>query len=487
VGGGSTDRDVAQLDLATLEALVELIPDAAVAADVAGRIRAVNQLAAELFDHPAADLVGATVELLVPEALRDRHRDQHRRYLVAPRARRMGAGIDLSGRRRDGSEFPVDIALAPVATDEGPMVLATIRDLTERRREQAAQAHLAAIVESTNDAVAATDLDGVVTSWNPGAERLLGYRAEEMLGQPIYEVVAPEFRDGLARARRQIIEGETVAPFESRRLRKDGTLVDVEITLSAIHDRSGRLLGVSGVFRDITERRRAEAERARAQREREELGMLAERERIARDLHDLVIQRVFGAGMSLSAVAGLVEDAIASRLNQVVDELDAVISDIRATVFDLERHGTAANLRAEVLELTSEAAHALGHDPVVRFSGLVDQAVPEEVAEQVRAVVNEALANVARHAHATATTVEVSVDEDELVVLVVDNGVGLGTPSRSSGLRNLRERAAALGGSLEVGPGERGGTALAWRVPLPSAAGSGTGSGSAVPAAMADD
>src|SRR3546814_2175428 len=91
----------------------------------------------------------------------------------------MGAGLDLHGRRKAGTEFPVDISLALIATESGTIVVAAIRDLTERRREQAAQAHLAAIVESTNDAVAATDLAGIVSSWNPGAERLLGFRAEE--------------------------------------------------------------------------------------------------------------------------------------------------------------------------------------------------------------------------------------------------------------------------------------------------------------------
>src|SRR3546814_3740372 len=124
-----------------------------------------------------------------------------------------------------------------------------------------------------------------------------------MIGRSIFTVVDEAFTAPLAAARERVSAGEHVGSFETRRRDKDGHAVEVEVTLSAIHDADGRIVGISGVFRDISERRRAEAELAQAQRAREELMMLADRERIARDLHDLVIQRVFAAGMSLPPVA----------------------------------------------------------------------------------------------------------------------------------------------------------------------------------------
>src|SRR3546814_18935492 len=134
----------------------------------------------------------------------------------------MGAGLDLHGRRKAGTEFPVDISLALIATESGTIVVAAIRDLTERRREQAAQAHLAAIVESTNDAVAATDLAGIVSSWNPGAERLLGFSAAEMIGRSIFTVVDDAFTAPMAAARERVGAGEQVGPFGTRRGDTDG-------------------------------------------------------------------------------------------------------------------------------------------------------------------------------------------------------------------------------------------------------------------------
>lgn len=471
--GSALDLD-RPLDTALVAALVELIPDAAIVVDDGGRIRHANHLAAELFGYAPGELAGSDLDQLIPETLRESHRGHLGRYVRAQEVRPMGSGLDLRGRRQDGREFPVDVSLAPLATDGGTIFVAAIRDLTERRREQAAQAHLAAIVESTNDAIAATTPDGIVTSWNAGAERLLGYTADEMMGQPIFVVVADEFRAPLVAARQRVLGGERVSAFESRRRRKDGTLVDVEVTLSAITDRGGEVRGVSGVFRDITERRRAEAELARVQRDLAELALLGDRERIARDLHHRVIQRVFACGMTLQSVAALaVRPEVAERIRHIIDELDAVTTEIRSTIFALEqRQQEVGRLRRRVLSLAHDAGADLGHDPIVRFSGPVDTAVPPEVGKHVEAVVREALANVARHAHASATTVDLAVD-GELVVTVADNGIGMTDTTGSGGLDELRSRATELGGWMTVVSNSRGGTTLEWRVSLAGTAGKG--------------
>jgi len=464
----STEQPNQELDWSLLETVLQLSPDPALAVDGRGRIQAVNRLAAELFGYGPDELAGASLETLVPERFRGAHTQHRSGYTASPHARRMGAGLDLWGRRKDGSEFPVDISLAPVAGPEGTVVVAAVRDMTERRQEQAAQAQLAAIVESTDDAVIAVDVEGQVTSWNRGAEQLLGYRADEVVGRPVALLVPEDRLDELADCHRRVLEGRRVEPFETLRRGKDGSEVEVEVVLSAMRDRStGAVLGMSELVRDITERRRAQAELDRAQREHERFAMLADRERIARDLHDLVIQRIFAAGMALQSILGQVDRPEArDRVNGVVDELDATITEIRSTIFELEHHAHAPALRAGVLDAAEGAAHTLGHEPVVRFDGPVDSAVPPSIAEQVLTVLREALSNVARHAQATSTRVDLSVDGD-LVLRVADNGVGMDGATRTSGLRNMRRRAEALGGTQKISAPSGGGTLLEWRVPLP--------------------
>jgi PAS domain S-box-containing protein len=451
-----------------LATVLQLSPDGALMVDAGGRIHDANDLAAELFGYAPDDLTRRSIEDLIPERFRPRHASQRADYSQAPHPRRMGAGLELWGRRRDGTEFPVDVSLAPVPTPAGTMVLAAVRDMTERRSEQADQAQLAAIMESTDDAVIGTDPGGTITSWNPGATRLLQHEAGEIIGQPLSVVVPAEVRADLDELRRRAMAGEHVPPFETRRRRRDGVDIDVEATLSAIRDKRGHVLGVAGVLRDITDRLTARAERARAERQRQQIAMLTDRERIAHDLHDVVIQRLFAAGMRVQTAVQLLADRpeVAARLAAVVDELDGTIADIRTTIFQLEARPTAAEgLRSKVLDLLATLATTLGHEPVAHFDGPIDAAVPPAIAEQVLAVVREALTNVARHAHATTSHVEIAAGR-ELTVRVTDDGVGIGEPARRSGLRNMGQRAAQLGGHFEVNRRPAGGTEVVWRVPL---------------------
>jgi signal transduction histidine kinase len=208
----------------------------------------------------------------------------------------------------------------------------------------------------------------------------------------------------------------------------------------------------------------------RAEQTLRALDMANERDRIARDLHDLVIQRVFGAGMRLSSMVPAMPAATGDRLRDVVEELDNVIADIRTTIFDLTAQEVAGRgLRTDVLELTNDAAERLGYRPQVRFIGAVDTIADREVADQYLAVLRESLSNVVRHADATAVEVTVSADSKELVLVVADNGTGVdpdSPPASGFGLRNMEARAASLGGVCRVRPNVPRGTVLEWRVPL---------------------
>ncbi|WP_327733958.1 GAF domain-containing protein [Streptomyces nojiriensis] len=213
-------------------------------------------------------------------------------------------------------------------------------------------------------------------------------------------------------------------------------------------------------------------ELADRRRDAEQMSLLEDHDRIARDLHDLAIQRLFATGMTLQSAQRFVDHPQASeRLARAVDDLDATIKIIRSTIFGLRAHeapGGASTLRTRLVGALDEAAAVLGFAPALRTEGLIDTGVPPAVADDVLAVVGEALTNVARHAEATRAEVSIAAAEGTLTVTVTDNGVGLAEGGRRGGLRNLAERAERLGGRMEVagrGEGERG-TCLEWKVPL---------------------
>lgn len=207
-------------------------------------------------------------------------------------------------------------------------------------------------------------------------------------------------------------------------------------------------------------------DRTQALADRQELAVISDRERIARDLHDIVIQRLFATGLQLQGVAAMTgDDAVTARLDGAVADLDDTIKAIRGTIFELQdRRGES--LRAAIRSLVKEYVPVLGFTPVVRTSGPVDTAVPPALGSQLLAVLREAVSNVARHALADSAEVDVVVAGDRLELRVADDGVGLPAEVSESGLRNARRRADDLGGTLEVTPvGERG-TVLVWLVPL---------------------
>jgi signal transduction histidine kinase len=210
-------------------------------------------------------------------------------------------------------------------------------------------------------------------------------------------------------------------------------------------------------------------ELADRRRDAEEIAVLQDRDRIARDLHDLAIQRLFATGMTLQSAGRFIEhQEAAERVVRAVDDLDETIKIIRSTIFGLRsRDGSArSGLRARVVRAVGEAAPVLGFAPSVRMEGLIDTHVSRETADHLMAVLSEALTNIARHARADRAAVALETDGREIRLTVTDNGVGLPEGGRRSGLRNMAERAEQLGGALHTRSPDGGGTELEWRVPV---------------------
>jgi hypothetical protein len=250
---------VQHLDDHRFEGLLEAAPDAMVCVDADGRIALVNAQTERLFGYGRDELVGQPVEILVPDAVRDIHPARRAGYVTDPRPRPMGAGMELAGRRRDGSTFPAEISLSAIDTEEGILVSAAVRDVTQRQLAAETAAQLASIIQSSHDAVIGKTLDQVITSWNPGAERLYGYTATEVTGRHIEMIIPAEDREREAAVVTAVARGERADQYQTRRLRKDGTMVEVSLTLSPIADRTGTIIGVATVARDVTERQRADA------------------------------------------------------------------------------------------------------------------------------------------------------------------------------------------------------------------------------------
>ncbi|KRE41566.1 GAF domain-containing sensor histidine kinase [Knoellia sp. Soil729] len=206
---------------------------------------------------------------------------------------------------------------------------------------------------------------------------------------------------------------------------------------------------------------------ATAQTDRARSVLYEDRDRIARDMHDHVIQRLFATGMSLQSAARASTPAVRDRLDRAVDDIDSAIKDIRHTIFGLHRQVGSRALTSEISAICRDASVTLGFPPELRLTGRTDD-LDESVAVDVLAVLREGLSNAARHAGATAVQVSVEVGDD-VTVSVVDDGQGLGPGTRRSGLDNLARRARHRGGSMELGPGESAGTRLVWTVPVDEA------------------
>ncbi|MGW7684030.1 GAF domain-containing protein [Kribbella sp. NPDC054772] len=207
-------------------------------------------------------------------------------------------------------------------------------------------------------------------------------------------------------------------------------------------------------------------DRAQAQRDQAMIAVLEDRDRIARDLHDLVIQRLFATGLQLQSMQHLVQPEARGRIGSAVEDIDTTIRDLRAAIFELLHQPGRSSLRSDVQSLAAEYAEPLGFAPRLNCVGPLDTVVPTVARPQILATIRESLSNVVRHARATAVTIDVVVTGNEVVARVADNGVGIGPGERQSGLRNLRERAEALGGSVSVRPNEPHGTVVELTAPL---------------------
>jgi PAS domain S-box-containing protein len=256
-------EDAVQESEVRKRAILDASLDALITIDDAGTVVEFNPAAERIFGYDAQEAIGADLaDLVVPPKRREPFRSTFRRYLETGRADWLNQRIELNAMRKDGSTVPVEVTFTATAGDP-PMFTGYVRDVTERRRSEDIQRRLALIVESSEDAILSKDRNAIITSWNRGAENLYGYTAEEAIGSPVAMLVPDHLKGEDIRILNRILADERLHHYETTRVRKDGGIVEVELSVSAIKDTLGNIVGASVIAHDITERKRIEEQRVK--------------------------------------------------------------------------------------------------------------------------------------------------------------------------------------------------------------------------------
>lgn len=347
-------------------------------------------------------------------------------------------------------------------------------------RPDAERSLLAAVVESSDDAIITKDLDGIITSWNRGAEIVFGYRAEEMVGRSVM-VLIPEW---LQKEEPEILEkirrAEKIDHYETTRRRKDGTLIEVSLTVSPIRDPAGAIIGASKIARDISFRRATEI----AARSADGLARIvaaeeATRNRIARDLHDHLGQKMTGLRLMIERLydecgdAGSLSESfklIRRSAEEIDQDLGFLSWELRPT--ELEEVGLADALRTYLGEWSRQyrIPAAFQRYPKDQFHL---SRLASSIETNVYRAAQEALNNIWKHAEASTVAMIVRRDEETLIVVIEDDGKGFDAEGHTTesgpggfGIFSMRERMTQIGGSLEIESGSEGGTSIILTVPI---------------------
>jgi PAS domain S-box-containing protein len=483
-----------------LEAMFQASTDALIVVDEDGRIELASPAAETLFGYRLVEIEGQPVELLMPQDRRQRH-EQHRvGYVKDPEGRPMGMGLDLLGRRKDGSVFPVDISLVPMSMSGRLLVGASVRDATERRRGEDLLRFVNEISQrvlaggSTADMLAITaqrarSLIGAAVAWvavpDPAGGHQMVVAAADGDGSSGFVGASVPRASSLAaqvmaEGQTLLVEDMTAEPAVLHEARVVGLGPGLYIPMLSEAGSPGALVlarsqsepafgtGEVSMAEVFASSAALVLALGSARQSLENLRMTSEQERIARDLHDTVIQRLFALGMRLQAGERLADGPVAERIRGAVDAIDQVIREIRETIFDLNRPGSSdPNLRQMLRGVAAESAEQLGFTPRLAFQGPVEAAVGDELAQHLVMVLREALSNVSRHARATTVDVVLTASDGSVTLNVADDGIGMQEGlSAGHGLENMKTRARHLGGQLVVTGRSPSGTLLQWQVPI---------------------
>jgi len=452
-----------------LRAILDTAVDGIITIDHRGIIESANPAAQQIFGYRAAELLGQNVSLLMPLPDRAAHDGYIARYLQTGQARIIGLGREVTGRRKDGSLFPMDLAVSEVKLKDRTLFTGFIRDISARKEAEIVLRHYAALVESSDDAIIGKTVDGYVTSWNRGAEIVFGCTRAEMVGKHI-SLLIPDDRKGEQLAiLEKIRHGLSMDHYETVRRRKDGRLIDVSLTISPIRDEQGAVIGASELARDITERKQLER------------GILEasdrEQRRIGHDLHDGLCQHLAG----IELMSQVLEKKLAPRFKDGAARaayIARLVRDAISQTRSLARGLSPVTLDSEGLA-SALHEHALNMERIFGLHCRVeyDSAVPvpnHALATHLFRLAQEAVSNSIKHGRATEVSIHLRADPGWIYLGISDNGVGF-APEKipaapGMGLRIMKYRAGMIGGTLTIERNSQGGVMVMCAAPNPASA-----------------
>lgn len=478
-----------------LDYVVDALAEAILVIGDDGRIVRTNSRVTEIFGYTRDELIGKRVEILIPERYRGGHVDFRAQFNKAPRTRMMGSNRELFGMRKDASEFPVEVGLGLMQFGNTEYTVASIVDISQRRRLEHDVQWYEAIVQNSKDAIIGISLDGSVTSWNHGAQTLFGFAAEEMIGGSLLKLLPESRQEEEAAILTRLRQGEAVSHyFNTVRLRKDGSPVDVSVSISPIRDVHGRAIGASKIARDIAdwknkeleiadlnsrlaralvsttniledtkdilqERTRELASTLARQANAERLKVEAERKRLSLEMHDEIGQMLAALNINLEMLRRRQNNPEAGEpLENSIKITASLVKTVRRIVHQLRP------LQLDEFGLVPAVRE---HIEMIRKHSMIDVTLNEDLGSTrlPRAVelacfriVQESLTNVMRHASACHVEVRLTRSADALHLSVSDDGVGMesadsppgGPETGHLGLHGMRERTQSLGGSFQV-------------------------------------
>ncbi|HET9709306.1 MAG TPA: PAS domain S-box protein [Gemmatimonadales bacterium] len=465
----------------TLRAILDASLDAFILIDATGIIRMWNSRAETMFGWTEAEAIGLRLsQTIIPERYRERHEQGLGRYQATGEGALVNRRVEMMARHRDGGEFPVELAIAPIEHADEPLFGAFLRDITERRAIEDRLNFQSFILNNVRDSVIVADLEGRVRFWNQGAETLFGYTKDEMLGQSVTTLYAEggDYAARLTEDRSRVLGGEDATGAWLRR-RKDGSTVWVHSKRVVLRDADGAAIGILAVARDVSEEKRTSEELLASHEQLRELARrlrsVREQERavMARQIHDELGQTLSALHLDVAWLHARLTDedvvleektqSMAALIETSIGRVRTLATELRPAVLD--SLGLLAAIEWESQQFTRRTGipctHELPSDP---------PAVDADRSTDVFRILQEALTNVARHAKAREVVITLRFWRNELQLSVSDDGRGITATEIASpqalGLVGMRERALLWDGAVEWRVRDGGGTVVDLRLPL---------------------